>query len=224
MSFRDCFLPPPGETSEVLRLFDAAADAVVEQDLALADQLVACADMPSLLAHADRLWGKLDPGIHKLAFNPAYKLRVRQPFPKSERDNPQPSTMVKRTVFERDGWHCRYCGIPVIAEAPFKVLRALRLPSFRWGDSNASLHLGAVLLWGVLDHVMTHSGGGSTVPANLITSCWLCNGAKWNATLEEAELNDPWFRSPVKDKWDGLTRLAAVYVSTTTVTDKSIQC
>lgn len=200
-------MPPPKEAVEVVRLFDLTADALLRGEIEQADSLIALADIASLYDHAQKLWGSSDPKIHRWSVKAAYKARTANLVPKAERDKADPGVPMKREIFKRDGWHCLYCGILVMSAEAFKALKAFELPALRWGDTNKDQHLGATLIWGVLDHVVPLSAGGRTNPENLVTSCWLCNGAKWNATLGEAELNDPRSRLPIMDDWDGLTRL-----------------
>ena len=63
---------------------------------------------------------------------------------------------LRKELFERDKWTCRYCGERVTAE-------------------NATL-----------DHLIPISKGGPDSPENLATCCLLCNSIKSGKTYEEA--------------------------------------
>lgn len=63
---------------------------------------------------------------------------------------------LRRQLFERDNWICRYCGEVVT-------------------EHNATL-----------DHVTPVSKGGADLPENLATACMLCNSIKAGKTYEEA--------------------------------------
>lgn len=64
--------------------------------------------------------------------------------------------VLRRELFERDGWTCRYCGDSVDEETA------------------------------TLDHVTPRSKGGSNDPTNLATCCLMCNSIKSGRTYEEA--------------------------------------
>ena len=90
----------------------------------------------------------------------------------------------------------------------FRKLRDQKLEALYWGADAEDQHPGANLILGVCDHVVPHSDGGRTDSENLVTACWPCNAAKWDALLEEAFLADPRTNpSAERGSWDGLTRL-----------------
>ncbi|MCU1400564.1 MAG: hypothetical protein JWN62_3673 [Acidimicrobiales bacterium] len=60
------------------------------------------------------------------------------------------------SLFERDGWHCRYCG-EVLTEAT-----------------------------ATLDHITPQWKGGSNEPDNLASCCLMCNSIKSGRTYEQA--------------------------------------
>ena len=80
-------------------------------------------------------------------------------------------------VWQRDNWHCRYCGEPVFYAPALKALDELNpghlyfhpngksgkmLPLFQWR-------------WASVDHVVPASKGGSDSVDNYVTACWECN-------------------------------------------------
>jgi 5-methylcytosine-specific restriction endonuclease McrA len=123
------------------------------------------------------------------------------------------SAVLARKIYERDGFRCRYCGLPVI---PREVLRATTLvvgsAAFGTGKPNEENHGGALLSWAQVDHVVPWNLGGSTDLQNLVTSCWACNYGKHNYALEQIGVADPRERLPSEPteswrRWDGLTSL-----------------
>ena len=109
----------------------------------------------------------------------------------------------------RDGYHCRYCGIPVIRPEVRKKVCQLYPKEVTWGSTNASQHAGFQALWAQYDHVLPHAYGGTNDLDNLVVSCAACNFGKMSYRLEELGLSDPRERQPVQSQWDGLERLLA---------------
>lgn len=63
--------------------------------------------------------------------------------------------VLRRQLFDRDGWRCRYCGEPL--------------------DSTTV----------TLDHIMPVSRGGTNDADNLASACMMCNSIKSGRTIEE---------------------------------------
>jgi HNH endonuclease len=63
---------------------------------------------------------------------------------------------LRRALFERDDWRCRYCGARVDG-----------------GNST-------------LDHIVPQHAGGASSPENLATACLMCNSIKSGRTYEQA--------------------------------------
>ena len=200
---------PPAEAPEIANLFSEAVDALMDGDRQRANELIARADRPWVRDYVDRAWGGYDREIHSWHWNPAYKARRQAPVPEDQRDSRKnPGVAQLREVFARDAWRCRYCSIRVMDVGAFRKLKGQNLEALYWGNEAANQHPGANLIRGVFDHVVPHSAGGRTADENLVTACWPCNAAKWDALLEEAYLADPTMRPPAdRDDWDGLTRL-----------------
>jgi hypothetical protein len=121
-----------------------------------------------------------------------------------------PSPTLATQVLQRDGYHCRYCGLAVI---PRDVLVAFGKlvggHSFPTGRRNEDRHGAALAAWAQVDHVVPYRLGGATMPENLVTACWACNYGKDRFTLEQLGLSDPRERPPVATPWDGLSFLVA---------------
>lgn len=62
---RQSFLSPIQELDLAAKLLDAAADALLQGRVELAQRLVADADMPQIVEYASRIVGKLSKEIHR---------------------------------------------------------------------------------------------------------------------------------------------------------------
>lgn len=113
---------------------------------------------------------------------------------------------IERAIQERDGWRCRYCGIKVVEPKVLNVLAARFPEVFPKTSKDATTH---PAYWGlryVAEHVVPRASGGQNTEANLCVACWPCNGAKYNCSLEELFLANPFdFDPPPDDEWDGLS-------------------
>ena len=122
-------------------------------------------------------------------------------------DKRMPGAKLKRQVIERDGFHCRFCQVPVIDKKVRVALNTLYPKEARWGAKNAEQHTGLVATWLQFDHVIPYSMGGTNTLDNIIITCAPCNYGKMGYTLEELYLEDPRDKPILKSTWDGLERL-----------------
>ena len=124
------------------------------------------------------------------------------------------STEQRKVIYERDGFHCRFCEVPVIPNFVWTRIRKL-YPSFRWnrakdgwsGQASNSKHHFAyqALMLGNPDHVLPHCFGGRSSLENGVTACSPCNSARNGFLLEELSLLDPRIFPPKHNEWDGLS-------------------
>ncbi|MBA3882215.1 MAG: HNH endonuclease [Chthoniobacterales bacterium] len=117
-----------------------------------------------------------------------------------------PTPAEKNALFQRDGYHCRFCGIPVIRREVRDRIRKVYPDALRWAAKNAEQHATFQLMWATCDHVLPHSRGGTSDLDNTIIVCQPCNCARWHYTLDEVGLADPRLREPTRSSWDGLER------------------
>jgi 5-methylcytosine-specific restriction endonuclease McrA len=111
----------------------------------------------------------------------------------------------------RDGYRCRYCGIPVVAADIRKCAHALYADAIPWVNNDpAREHAAFQCMWLQFDHVVPHSHGGRSDFENTVVCCALCQFGKDKYTLAQLEITDPRLRSPMPCEWDGLERLRAV--------------
>ncbi len=84
---------------------------------------------------------------------------------------------VRRSIYVRDHYVCRYCGAQLRPRTPKE--------SYRMRRRNVPP---AQRPWPTVDHVRPRSRGGSDDPENLVTACRPCNTQKGDRTPEEADM------------------------------------
>ena len=194
-------LAPTPEISQAAGLLQQASIAHRAGDMAGAADFIRRADIPALAVWADTLWSSLKPGIHRWREVPNLPLLIER----HERHGARmPTAEVKRQLAARDGYHCRYCGIPVIRQEVRERIRKLYPDALRWGPRNRDQHTAFQCMWLAYEHVMPHCRGGDNSVENMIISCWPCNGGKVQYTLEELGLIDPRRFPPIISDWKGL--------------------
>ena len=209
---RRCFLEPIEEIFECAILLDDAATAYVNKRLAETEHLIKKADMPKLYWWTETHWGQKYPWMNRLR-------EIEKPEIIKTEGSPPPT--VEKEVINRDGYFCRYCGVPVIDNKARKKLLKNFPAALRWGGNNDELHCGFQALHICLDHVVPKSRGGAHEADNLVVCCWPCNNAKGDHTLAALGLENPLKREMEQDRlkycppkyretlkdWDGLMRV-----------------
>lgn len=197
---RRYMLRPIPEIFQAADLLNSAADAHLNGNGALAADLLRQADMPVLSQWTEALWGAQNKDIHR--FRPIENLPPLQ----QKSQQRMPDAKIRKALIERDGYHCRYCGIPVVRQETRNRIRKLYPDALRWAAGNKNQHAAFQCLWLTYEHVVPHCRGGDNSLQNMIISCQACNCAKMNYTIEEVGLYDPRNYEPVKSDWDGLER------------------
>jgi len=199
---RPCLLDPPPVIFEAARLLDEAVTAHLAGDRIGAARLFRGADLPAITEWSESLWGPGGPWSRPLP--------VADPLPylpTAQRVRPRmPGKATLRQLVERDGFHCRFCGIPVVRAEVRQRIRAVYSEALRWGSRNIEQHSAFQAFWLTYDHILPHSRGGTNDSDNLVIACQACNCGRSELTLEEAGLLDPREREPVRSGWDGLER------------------
>lgn len=197
---RRCFREPIQEIFDVARLLDQAVTAHLAGDHRDAARLIAEADIQAVRDWTDSIWAKEDPNIHRR--RPEGKAFPRVCKCKRDLDN-KPSNKQKQALVNRDGYHCLFCGIPLIRAEIRDAIRKHYRNELKWGRRKLSQHAGFQCLLMQFDHVIPHSRGGPTDLDNLIVTCNACNYGRSDSMLEEVELIDPRGRCGAKATWDG---------------------
>jgi 5-methylcytosine-specific restriction endonuclease McrA len=200
-----CLLNPPKEINLASKLLDAAADALLARRFSLARDLIVGADLPEIRAYAIRVVGKMSTEVHRIT-------RLPKSLPKDQRDpRRMPAGHAEYAIYERDSWHCRFCGSRVIDRKARNVFAKQFGIESRWTSKEFQRHATLHAMAASLDHVVPHARGGTNETDNLITACYCCQFGRGNLTLEEAELSEPHERPPISDpSWDGLSRISRV--------------
>jgi 5-methylcytosine-specific restriction endonuclease McrA len=181
-----------------------ASDAHLSGDFGVAADYLRRANCPVVWSWLNPAWVDVDKHVVEL-----------QPFgdtvslTKDERD-PDRSIRneVRREVLQRDGYRCRYCGIPVISADIRRFLARQYPESVPWDIYDPSKqHAGLSCMWLQFDHVIPHSHGGRSDTENVVITCALCNFGKHGFSIRQLGLSDPCLRPPIAATWDGLERL-----------------
>jgi hypothetical protein len=180
-----------------------AVTAHLNGDFSEAEDRIRLADIHKISDWTEALWGR----SHALTRR---SVGTSSSLPKDERVKARkPRASEIRLLLARDGFHCRFCGIPVIRSEIRKHLQSAYPDALRWGKTNPDKHAAFKALWMQYDHVVPHAHGGTNEVENVIVACAPCNCARMDCTLEEVGLEDPRMRMPVQSSWDGLERLIA---------------
>jgi 5-methylcytosine-specific restriction endonuclease McrA len=190
-------------------LLSRAADAHISGNHAAAEALFRDANLSEVWHWTNPAWG---PSPHVIRLN----VRVWKPdgdtrtVPKTERDRRHPNPATEAAVLARDGYRCRYCGIPVVDASIRKIAHRLYPNAVPWIENDEhNQHAAFQCFWLQYDHVVPHSHGGSSSEDNVVVTCALCNYGKDQYTLRQLGISDPRLRPPEPVSWDGLERLRA---------------
>jgi hypothetical protein len=202
LSARNCFREPIPEIAVAAQLLDAAVTAHLQNDRGQAERLIRQANMPEIREWGYSIWGAKSPYVQYQG-----KLGLEPTVPRSQRQALRmPTEAEKSELLRRDGYHCRFCGIPVI-RSKIRQRFAKFYPTLAiWGKKNDQQHAAFQTMWVQYDHILPHARGGNNDLSNLVIACAPCNYGRMNYTLEEVNLADPRSRSPVASHWDGLER------------------
>ena len=202
VSLKRCFREPLPEIYDTARYLDAAVSAHLKGHASLAAELFELANDPQVWAWTDSIWGKSSP----------YVIINRQPNKTliEKTASRMPTSAQRLELHKRDGFHCRFCGIPVIRAEIRKLIHKKYPAAVQWGTTNASQHAAFQCMWAQYDHVVPHSQGGTNELENLVVTCAACNFGKMEYTLEELGLIDPRVAPPIQSAWDGLERASGV--------------
>lgn len=201
---RRCLLEPIPQIYLAQDLLSEAAECDKRDDRNGAEEAIRKADFPEIEKWTESLWGKAIPPstLRRLVEDP-------QPIPKERQDKKDVPAEMSRNLVARDGYHCRWCGIPVIPKRVRDYLKGKYGEPMRWVNSGYVEHAAFKAMTLVEDHLIPRSRDGKTLLNNLIVSCWPCNSGRGNFMPEEMCLirpipaEGPW----IKSNWDGLKRV-----------------
>lgn len=204
MNLKNCLRDPIPEIFDAARYLDAAVSAHLADRSSVADELIRLADIPAITDWTESLWGTGGP------FSRPYAVENVPPIvSEAERFKPRmPNAASAAAILQRDRFHCRFCGIPVVLPKTRALIRRAYPEALRWTDdnSNAGQHAGFQAMWLVFDHLLPHSRGGTSEPDNVVVACQPCNCGRAQLTLNQVGVAEPLMRDPVRSMWDGLMR------------------
>jgi 5-methylcytosine-specific restriction endonuclease McrA len=158
--------------------------------------------MPVIREWTESLWGKNSPYVNRQHVQAA-----PTPLPEDRRVKARmPTSSEIAQLHARDGFHCRFCGIPVVRAEIRKRISAAYPEALPWGRKNSKQHAAFQAMWVQYDHLKPHAMGGNNDLENVVVTCAPCNFGRMSYSLEEVGLTDPRTRAPVHSAWDGLER------------------
>lgn len=196
---------PIPELFECAAILERAAKNHLAGDRERADSELRAAESQPVADWIDSMWGRREKWPEQVHYK---RLRRVSDLPNfSAKKESKIPTKVRIDVVARDGFNCRYCGLPVIPNEVRKHLTEIFPTAARWGNRNAEQHVGLQALWMQYDHVIPSSRGGLATQDNIVICCAGCNYCKEGYHLLELGLSDPRDRAPIKSEWDGLVRV-----------------
>jgi hypothetical protein len=200
-----CLREPIPEIAQAAHDLDEAVSAHLAGRRDDAAALIRRADLPAIRDWTESIWGKQSPYVQ---YRPVPNAPVW--LPREERIPRMPSTVEKLSLLKRDGYHCRFCGIPVIRQKVRIYLKKIYPDALPWGRTNSGQHAAFQAMWAQYDHLQPYARGGLNDPSNMVITCAPCNFGRMSHTLEEVGLLDPRTREPIHSSWDGLDRVFGV--------------
>ena len=199
---RLCLREPIPEIADAARYLDAAVSAHFQGRSDLVEELIRLADMPEIRKWTDSLWLGNSPYVQYRAVPDA-----PPKLSKEQREKVRmPTSDAKHDLHVRYGYHCVFCGIPLIRKEIRERIRKSYPHTRLWGKTTVEQHAAFQAMWAQYDHVLPHARGGNNDPENIVITCAPCNFGREDFTLEEVGLIDPRIREPIRSTWDGLER------------------
>jgi hypothetical protein len=174
---RTCFRDPIADIFDAARFLDAAVSAHLGGRRDLAEELIRLSNMPAIRAWTESIWGAKSPYVKVSTSRvPSSALPLDR---RAEMRMPVPALM--KALLERDGHHCRFCGIPVIRKEIRERIRAAYSNVQIWGEKNIDQHAAFQAMWVQYDHLVPHALGGTNDLDNLVITCAPCNFGRMSA-------------------------------------------
>jgi 5-methylcytosine-specific restriction endonuclease McrA len=204
---RQCFREPIPAIFEAASMLQDAVNAHNNGAFDAARDLLHKTNLPDIWNWSDSIWGRTDPEIHsfqKLPNSPPY-------LPPDQRPKPRmPGAATKNMIIERDGYHCRFCGIPVVPPEIRQKVKACYPDVVPWERNNIGQHAAFQCMWLQFDHLLPNQRGGESSYDNVIITCAPCNFGRMMWTIDEAGLENPLNHQLIPSwsgfhQWRGLT-------------------
>lgn len=202
---RTCLRPPIDDVAIAADYLNDAVTAHLEGRIGEVEDLLVQANIAAIKEWADSLIGKFDK------YNtPRFRLSTPPMVAATREKVRMPSSELKRMLHIRYGYHCCFCGAPIIRRQVRERLVSLYPKVVPWGTRDSDKHAAVFVMEAQYDHVVPHSRGGGNDLENIVLTCLPCNYGRGGFTLEEMGLFDPRTHKRVEcifSGWDGLERL-----------------
>ena len=198
-TLRLCLSEPVTQLKDAARYLDAAVSAHLQHKPALAEELFRLADMPEIRQWTKSIWANSEVHVRSRSSEPTLAKELRA-------KDRMPSQSEKERVHARDGYNCRFCGMPVVRSQVRKRIREAYSTAVNWGSKEILQHAALQAMWAQYDHIVPHARGGSNDLDNLVLTCAPCNFGRAGYSLDEVGVSDPRERLPIHSLWDGLER------------------
>jgi 5-methylcytosine-specific restriction endonuclease McrA len=203
LDLRRCLRDPIPEIFEAAFYLDEAVVAHLTGQKDLVNELLHRTNCQVIRDWTESLWGKNSPYVKYRAVT-----EVPAVIPEEQRiEVRMPTRTQELELQKRDGFHCRFCSIPVIRKEVREHLHALYPEALPWGTSNEQQHAAFQAMWLQYDHIRPHSRGGSNEADNIVITCAPCNYGRGSHMPEEVGLLDPRKCQPVRSSWHGLEQI-----------------
>jgi hypothetical protein len=201
----NCPLSPPNWFAEQIDIFESAINFLISGDkesCLKTIKLIRSEEITNWYTEHGQMSGR-----HR---NLILKLPSIQNVDESLRDPIRTPKKIQDSVFERDGYRCRYCENKLISQEVIRLfIKKLDSTLFQRGKTNLTTHGIIHFAWPVADHVIPWNKGGNTNLDNLVSSCATCNYGKDGYTIEQLGIQNPFMRKPMLDNWNGLNEKIA---------------
>ena len=117
---RNCFHEPIPEMQLASELLSKAVDEILNNNYEVASKLILKADIPELEAHNNKIAGNATIEIHRYRKIDGVPERMKC-------KKRMPPYKLELSIYERDGWHCRFCQTRVISKDARKKLNSLSI-------------------------------------------------------------------------------------------------
>lgn len=199
----NCLKEPIKEIFDAAQMLSEAVDYHLIGNEAMANALIVKANIPLIQEWTESIWGA--NGIYS---DLVKKHRTPQTIPHKLRDvKRMPTKHEEKLLLIRDGFYCRFCGIPLIRKETREFIKKIYPNALPWGKKNNERHAAFQAMWVQYDHKIPHARGGKTEPENLLITCAPCNYGRMNFLLEEIDLKRPVSKHNFPINWDGLDRI-----------------
>lgn len=195
-----CLKEPIPEIFQAAEKLSEAAAAHNAGDYSKAERLFFETNLSKIREWTESIWGQ--SGIY---YNLLSSLGSPKTVDKDLRDIKRMPTREEEVFLtNRDGFFCRFCGIPLIRKE-IRVWLNKRYPTaVSWGRKNENQHAAFQAMWLQFDHIIPHARGGKTDLDNVVICCAPCNYGRMNFLLEEVEIQLKPISIQQINTWDGL--------------------